>query len=129
MVRFDTPASAAIASTLARAYPSRTNTASAARTIRARLSADPARTGRTAAGASTPCSVASYTVRCSVAGMPVLPLAVAIVIGALAPLLDMTMVTVALADLSQAFGAPLSTVQWVTTGYLLAIAAVIPATG
>ncbi|MGW5942529.1 MFS transporter [Streptomyces celluloflavus] len=56
-------------------------------------------------------------------------LAAVIVAGSLTALLDMTMATVALADLTRAFGASVTTVQWVSTAYLLAIAMVIPTTG
>jgi MFS family permease len=40
--------------------------------------------------------------------------------------LDTTIVNVALDTLSRDLGAPLSTIQWVSTGYLLSLAAVIP---
>lgn len=56
-------------------------------------------------------------------------LAVVMVVGALAPLLDATIVTVALDPMTRQFSAPLSTIQWVVSGYLLAQAMVIPATG
>lgn len=59
----------------------------------------------------------------------VLKLGAVIVIGSIAAMLDMTMVTVALADLTHTFGTSVTTVQWVSTAYLLAITAVIPATG
>ena len=39
------------------------------------------------------------------------------------------MVTVALAGMTRAFQAPITTVQWVNTAYLLSIAMVIPLTG
>ncbi|WP_328460466.1 MDR family MFS transporter [Streptomyces sp. NBC_00448] len=59
----------------------------------------------------------------------VLKLGAVIVTGSITAMLDMTMVTVALADLAGTFGASVTTVQWVSTAYLLAIATVIPATG
>lgn len=59
----------------------------------------------------------------------VLRLGAVIVTGSITAMLDMTMVTVALADLTRSFGTSVATVQWVTTAYLLAIAAVIPVTG
>ena len=59
----------------------------------------------------------------------VLRLGAVIVAGSITAMLDMTMVTVALADLTRAFGAPVTTVQWAGTAYLLAIVAVIPVTG
>lgn len=44
-------------------------------------------------------------------------------------ILDTTIVNVALESLSRDLGASLSAIQWVATGYLLALAAVIPLTG
>ncbi|HEY7429312.1 MAG TPA: DHA2 family efflux MFS transporter permease subunit [Streptosporangiaceae bacterium] len=56
-------------------------------------------------------------------------LALVLLVGAIAALLDTTVVNVSLATIGQDLGAPLSTVQWVLTGYLLAFGMVIPATG
>jgi EmrB/QacA subfamily drug resistance transporter len=58
-----------------------------------------------------------------------LKLAGILVLGALAPLLDSTIVNVALHTLGRELGAPVATIQWVTTGYLLALSMAIPATG
>ncbi|MGZ4203102.1 MAG: MDR family MFS transporter [Thermoleophilaceae bacterium] len=55
--------------------------------------------------------------------------AVVVVVGAIMSILDTTIVNVALESLSRDLHAPLSTVQWVATGYLLALATVIPLTG
>ena len=44
-------------------------------------------------------------------------------------ILDTTIVNVALDTLSRDLHSPISQVQWVVTGYLLALAAVIPVTG
>lgn len=52
-----------------------------------------------------------------------------IVLGAIASMLDSTVINVAVRPLSISLGAELATVQWVITGYLLAMAAVIPITG
>lgn len=52
-----------------------------------------------------------------------------LVFGALAPALDTSIVNVALADLSRGLGTPVSTMQWVITGYLLAMGMAIPVTG
>jgi EmrB/QacA subfamily drug resistance transporter len=52
-----------------------------------------------------------------------------VVLGAFMTILDSTIVNVALDTLSRDLDAPLSTVQWVTTGYLLALAIVIPLSG
>ncbi|MFG2316326.1 MDR family MFS transporter [Streptomyces tendae] len=49
-----------------------------------------------------------------------------LVVGALAVVFDTTVVSVALGDLATAFDAPLATVQWVSTGYLLAVFVTIP---
>nr|WP_064569833.1 DHA2 family efflux MFS transporter permease subunit [Gordonia sp. LAM0048] len=52
-----------------------------------------------------------------------------IVAGMIMVVLDTTIVNVALGSLSRDLGAPLSATQWVVTGYLLAVALVIPITG
>lgn len=52
-----------------------------------------------------------------------------IMIGSALSFLDSTIVNVALRSLSVSLHAPLAQVQWVVTGYLLALAAVIPVTG
>ena len=44
-------------------------------------------------------------------------------------ILDTTIVNVALETLSRDLHASLDTIQWVSTGYLLALASVIPLTG
>ena len=56
-------------------------------------------------------------------------IAAACVCGPLMSGLDSTMVNVALDTISAAFGVPLSTIQWLTTGYLLALALALPLTG
>jgi EmrB/QacA subfamily drug resistance transporter len=56
-------------------------------------------------------------------------LGIVIVAGAITAMLDMTMAAVALADLARAFRTPVTTIQWVSAAYLLAIAIVIPVTG
>lgn len=52
-----------------------------------------------------------------------------IVLGAIAPLLDSTMVNIAINHLARDFSTSLSTVQWVVTGYLLAMVVAVPFTG
>ncbi len=52
-----------------------------------------------------------------------------VVIGAIMSILDTTIVNVALATLSDKLHASLATIQWVATGYLVALAVVIPMTG
>src|SRR4051794_4886642 len=58
-----------------------------------------------------------------------LKLAGILLVGAVAVQLDTTIVSVALASLARDFGAALSTIQWVTTAYLLALGMVIPLAG
>ncbi|TJZ52940.1 DHA2 family efflux MFS transporter permease subunit [Streptomyces piniterrae] len=76
--------------------------------------------GDTAAGSGTP------------TGRPreygVTALASVVVLGSLMTVLDTTIVNVALNRLSRDFHAPLAAIQWVATGYTLALAAVIPLT-
>src|SRR3954466_12469551 len=50
-------------------------------------------------------------------------------LGLIMAVLDTTIVNVALDTLSRDLGAPLSTIQWVSTGYLLSLASVIPFSG
>ncbi|MGW6918934.1 DHA2 family efflux MFS transporter permease subunit [Kitasatospora sp. NPDC054939] len=51
-----------------------------------------------------------------------------VVLGSLMAVLDTTIVNVALNHLAEGFHAPLSAIQWVTTGYTLALATVTPVT-
>jgi EmrB/QacA subfamily drug resistance transporter len=55
--------------------------------------------------------------------------AIVVVIGAVMSIIDTSIVNVALEALSSDLDAPLSTIQWVASGYLLALASVIPLTG
>jgi EmrB/QacA subfamily drug resistance transporter len=59
----------------------------------------------------------------------VLAVAMVVVLGAIMSILDVTVVNVAINHLASEFDAPLSTIQWVATGYTLALATVIPVTG
>jgi EmrB/QacA subfamily drug resistance transporter len=52
-----------------------------------------------------------------------------VVIGSIMSILDTTIVNVALATLSRELHASISEIQWVVTGYMLSLAAVIPVTG
>jgi EmrB/QacA subfamily drug resistance transporter len=52
-----------------------------------------------------------------------------VIIGSIMSILDTTIVNVALATLGHDLHASLSQIQWVVTGYLLSLAAVIPITG
>src|SRR3954447_6924703 len=55
--------------------------------------------------------------------------AAVVITGVVMSILDTTIVNVALRTLSRELDASLDTVQWVSTGYLLALATVIPLTG
>ena len=59
----------------------------------------------------------------------VLMIASVVVLGAIMSILDVTVVNVAINTLAREFDTPLSTIQWVATGYTLALATVIPLTG
>ncbi|MGF7237020.1 MAG: DHA2 family efflux MFS transporter permease subunit, partial [Frankia sp.] len=56
-------------------------------------------------------------------------LALTVTLGAIMAILDTTIVAVAINTLGRDFHTSLSTISWVTTGYLLALAVVIPLTG
>lgn len=56
-------------------------------------------------------------------------IAAVVIVGAIMSILDTTIINVGLDALSRELHAPLSTIQWVATGYLLALATVIPLTG
>ena len=56
-------------------------------------------------------------------------LAVALVVGAMAPLFDSTIVSVALHSLAHDLNAPVATIQWVSTGYLVAVGVTVPVVG
>ncbi|SEQ28481.1 DHA2 family efflux MFS transporter permease subunit [Microlunatus flavus] len=56
-------------------------------------------------------------------------LAVALVVGAMAPLFDSTIVSVALHSLAHDLHAPVATIQWVSTAYLLAAGVTVPVVG
>src|SRR5437588_10210640 len=52
-----------------------------------------------------------------------------VVLGAIMSILDTTVVNVAINTLARDFHTTLPTIQWVATGYTLALATVIPLTG
>ena len=56
-------------------------------------------------------------------------IATVVVLGSIMSILDTTIVNVALDTLGRDLNSPLSSIQWVLTGYMLALAAVIPVTG
>jgi MFS family permease len=59
----------------------------------------------------------------------IVPIAVTVLFGAIAALLDTTLVTVALDALRLELDAPVTVLQWVTTAHVLAMTAVIPLVG
>jgi EmrB/QacA subfamily drug resistance transporter len=59
----------------------------------------------------------------------IVALGAVVVLGVLMSILDTTIVNVAIATLARDFQTSLVTIQWVSTGYLLALATVIPLTG
>lgn len=65
------------------------------------------------------------------AGVPshVWPIAIVVILGMVMSVLDTTIVNVALQDLSVELHTSIDDIQWVVTGYMLALAAVIPVTG
>src|SRR5215216_5086919 len=58
-----------------------------------------------------------------------LAIASVVVLGAIMSILDTTVVNVAINTLARDFDTELSTIQWIVTGYTLALATVIPLTG
>jgi EmrB/QacA subfamily drug resistance transporter len=56
-------------------------------------------------------------------------LSLVVILGAIMSILDTTIVNVAIDTLAHEFHSPLSTIQWVSTGYLLALSIVIPLSG
>src|SRR4051794_3717394 len=62
-------------------------------------------------------------------GREVWVVAIVVTVGVIMSILDTTIVNVALETLSRELDASLNTIQWVSTGYMLALAAVIPLTG
>jgi EmrB/QacA subfamily drug resistance transporter len=62
-------------------------------------------------------------------GREVWIVAAVVTVGTIMSILDTTIVNVALETLSRELNASLSTIQWVSTGYMLALAIVIPLTG
>ena len=58
-----------------------------------------------------------------------LRIAMVVVLGFFMSILDTTIINVAIQDLSKTFHASLATTQWISTGYMLALATVIPLAG
>jgi EmrB/QacA subfamily drug resistance transporter len=59
----------------------------------------------------------------------IIVLGLVVISGTIMAILDMTIVNVALGTLATDFSTQLSTIQWVVTGYMLALGTVIPLTG
>jgi EmrB/QacA subfamily drug resistance transporter len=59
----------------------------------------------------------------------IIVLGLVVISGSIMAILDMTIVNVALDTLAKDFTTDLSTIQWVVTGYMLALGTVIPLTG
>jgi EmrB/QacA subfamily drug resistance transporter len=59
----------------------------------------------------------------------ILVLGAVVVLGTIMTVLDLTVVNVAIPTLGRALGAPIATIQWIVTGYMLAFASVIPLSG
>ena len=55
--------------------------------------------------------------------------ALIMVLGAIPPMLDTTIVNIAINDLSRIFSVPFVTTQWVVTGYVLALGIAVPFSG
>jgi EmrB/QacA subfamily drug resistance transporter len=73
--------------------------------------------------------MASRTPKDSVLSPELRRISTLVVLGSIMSILDTTIVAVALDTLGRDFRVSVSTIQWVTTGYLLALAVVIPVTG
>src|SRR5207253_8372973 len=58
----------------------------------------------------------------------ILVLGAVVVLGTITAILDATIVNVAIPTLRRSFDAPVSSIQWVMSAYLLAFASVIPLT-
>src|SRR5882757_6899497 len=56
-------------------------------------------------------------------------ISIVVVLGSMMSILDTTIVNVALATLGRELHSPIADIQWVVTGYMLSLAAVIPITG
>jgi EmrB/QacA subfamily drug resistance transporter len=73
----------------------------------------------TAAGTPNPNKIDAYVWRISAV----------VIVGSIMSILDTTIVNVALATLSRELHSTISEIQWVVTGYMLSLAAVIPVSG
>jgi EmrB/QacA subfamily drug resistance transporter len=74
-------------------------------------------------------SPGGYTDTGSTIDSALMKVAAVVVLGTFMSILDTTIVNVAINSLANDFNASLSTIQWVSTGYMLSLATVIPLTG
>ncbi len=72
---------------------------------------------------------ARFAARERVVDREIMGLGVVVVLGTIMSIFDTTIVNVAIETLGRSFHTSISTIQWVTTAYLLALAIVIPLTG
>jgi EmrB/QacA subfamily drug resistance transporter len=81
--------------------------------------------------AATPAALPAPAVAAESERLPpeLVKLALTLMLGAVMVAIDMTMVNVALDTLVREFHSSVATIQWASTGYLLALAMVIPLTG
>jgi len=79
--------------------------------------------------ASTRTAATTTGTRASGLSRDIIALAVVVVLGTIMTVLDLTIVNVAIPVIGTAFRAQVDTIQWVMTGYMLALATVIPVTG
>lgn len=78
---------------------------------------------------TTPSPTTGDTTTGATLSAPVRNALIALIVGGIAAILDSTMVTLAIHTLVVELGSTAGTVQWVTTGFLLAMAVAIPVTG
>jgi EmrB/QacA subfamily drug resistance transporter len=74
-------------------------------------------------------STAPQTTQAKVFDRALISISAVVVLGTFMSILDTTIVNVAIETLSRDFNTSLATIQWVSTGYMLALATVIPLTG
>jgi EmrB/QacA subfamily drug resistance transporter len=77
----------------------------------------------------TPPSSPTPAPRAKVFDRALISISAVVVLGTFMSILDTTIVNVAINTLSRDFNTDLATIQWVSTGYMLALATVIPLTG
>ncbi|QNO36549.1 multidrug efflux MFS transporter [Protaetiibacter sp. SSC-01] len=79
--------------------------------------------------ATSPASASTKEVEDGRISRGVMSTAWVLIIGGFAGILDTTIVAIAIDTLAREFAVPVATIQWVSTGYLLALAVAIPLTG